>query len=212
VFTGQRESRRIVIKRRRLPGCRCVALGTRLREPQGDVVGIGRPIEIRPMTVNAVRRERCILIACMATIARDSNMSTGQRESGATVRKRRGLPHARRMARLAGVAECPSNVIRVRRLCKIRRMALIAPGVSELVVAIDMACLARSCYVCAAQCKPRRAVIERRRLPYIRGMTCLANVTETCRHVIRIRRSRKIRRVAHVTVGICQSVVPIDVA
>lgn len=59
------------------------------------------------------------------------------------------------------------------------------------------------------QRKLRRAVIKRGWLPDSRRMTCLAGVTEICRHMIGIRRNRKISRVASVAVGVNQFVIGI---
>jgi hypothetical protein len=55
----------------------------------------------------------------------------------------------------------------------------------------------------------RGTVIERRRLPDSRCVTCLASATEVSRHVIGIHRYCKIRRMTSVTVGINQSVIGI---
>jgi hypothetical protein len=57
----------------------------------------------------------------------------------------------------------------------------------------------------------RCAVIERCRLPHGGRVTILASMTESCCHVIWIRRFREIRRVARVTVTVHQFVIAIDV-
>ena len=71
-------------------------------------------------------------------------------------------------------------------------MTLVATRVRELVVTIDVTQLTRSRNMSPRQRELRRTVIERRRFPNIRRMTCLACVTESCRNVIWIRRRGKI--------------------
>jgi hypothetical protein len=187
-----------------------VALSTRLRETQSDVVGIGRSIIVCPMAVDAIRRQGCILIAGVAVGARDRKMSSRERESDRAVRERRRFPYARCMACLAGVAECAGDVIRICRRGKIRRMALIATRVGQLVVTINVTRLAQRCRVRARQCKFRRAMIEGRRPPQTRCVARLAGTAESAGDVIRICRRGKIRRMALVATRVGQLVVTVD--
>jgi hypothetical protein len=55
-------------------------------------------------------------------------------------------------------------------------------------------------------------MIEGRWFPYCGRMTRLAEMAEVSGGMIRIRGSLEIRRVALVTIGICQLVVPVRVA
>ena len=63
----------------------------------------------------------------------------------------------------------------------------------------------------ACQSELRRSVIEGRRLPHGRRMTCLAIVAESCCDVVRIRWFGEVRRVTRITVGVRQLIVAIDV-
>ena len=106
--------------------------------------------------------------------------------------ERRRLPRNRRVTGLTVLTEIACDVIRVRCSGKIRGMALIAARIDELVIAIDVARLTWRRYVRAGQCELCRTVIECRRFPNIRRVTCLASVTESCCHVVWIRGFREI--------------------
>ena len=66
--------------------------------------------------------------------------------------------------------------------------------------------------MCARQREFRGTVIEGGRFPDRRCMACLASMTESCRHVIGIRRNRKICGMARVAVRVRQFIVAVDVA
>lgn len=76
-----------------------------------------------------------------------------------------GGPHTRTMALRAVVGEQLRHVVRVCHPLKIRRMTLIAIRVYELIVPVDVACLALGRDVCTGERKVRRAVIESRWTP-----------------------------------------------
>ena len=58
------------------------------------------------------------------------------------------------------MTESCGHVIWITGFCEICRVAHIAVGVRQLVVAIDMTRLTQSCDVCAGKSELRRAVIE----------------------------------------------------
>ena len=124
--------------------------------------------------------------------------------------KGRWLPYGRTMTRLACMTEAWKNMYRTRRLGVVGLMALIAIGVCKLVVAIDVARLAWGGRVRAGQRELRRTVVECRWLPNRSRVACLANVAESTGYVIRIRRRRKICRMALVATRIGELVVTVD--
>ena len=128
----------------------------------------------------------------MAGLTGRRRMRAGERELRRTVIKRGGLPDSCHVARLTNVAEPTGNVIRICRGRKICRVTLVATRIGELIVAIDVARLAWRRCMCARQRELRRTVIKRRWLPHGRRVACLANVAQTCCHVIRICRRGKI--------------------
>jgi hypothetical protein len=96
----QRELRRAVIKRSRLPCCRRMALGTRLRIGQNLMIGIRCACEIGTVTVNAIHRECRELVVLVAVFALQRLMRTRQREFCDAMRERRRFPGGRRMTGL----------------------------------------------------------------------------------------------------------------
>ena len=66
--TCQREFRRAVVKRRRLPGRRCMAQNTILRKTTCLMVGIRRRREICAMAIHAIRRQCSKLVVGVALI------------------------------------------------------------------------------------------------------------------------------------------------
>lgn len=58
------------------------------------------------------------------------------------------------------MAEIPGNVVGIRRQLKFNSVALITVLIRQLIVAVDVARLAESCGVAAAQWKSSRVVIE----------------------------------------------------
>jgi hypothetical protein len=123
---------------------------------------------------------RQLIVAIGVTgLTRRGRMGAGQCKFGRAVIERGRQPGRRRMASLASVIQHPRNVIRVRRPSIICRMAWIAIGVDQLVVAVDVAQLTCCGRMCAGQNKSRRAVIERRWFPHRRRVARLANMTES---------------------------------
>jgi hypothetical protein len=103
-------------------------------------------------------------------------------------------------------------MVRIGRLSKIGSVTLVAVGVNQLIVAIDVTRLARCRDVSSCQGKLCRAMIECRRLPKSCRMTRLANMTESTGHVVRIRRRGKISRMTLVAARIRQLIVSVGVA
>ena len=66
-------------------------------------------------------------------------MRARQREAGVVVVEGRRLPYGRGVTPRAIMTEIRRDVVRVRRPVEVRRMALIAVRVDELIVAIRMA-------------------------------------------------------------------------
>ncbi len=138
MFAGQCKFRRIVIERRRLPCSRRVALRAGLRISSGLMVWIQSPGVICPVTIDAVHREPSILIVDMAIGAEHRAVCPCQLKTRGVVVKGRWFPDARCVTGLAEMAEIRRHVVRVRRSLKIRLMALIAVGVNQLVIIVDM--------------------------------------------------------------------------
>ena len=82
---------------------------------------------------------------------------------------------------------------RIRRTIVVRGMTLVATAVCKLVITVGVTCLARHARVRTRQREFGCAVVERRRLPRSRRVTRLAVLTEIACHVIRVRRSGKVR-------------------
>ena len=129
-------------------------------------------------------------------------MRACQSELRRSVIEGRRLPHGRRMTCLAIVAESCCDVVRIRWSSEVHRVTRITVGVRQLIVAIDVTCLTRSCSMSPRQSEFRRTVIERRRLPHVRRMARLAIVAESACGMVRIRRFREVRGVTRVAIGI----------
>jgi len=165
VLACQRELRRIVVECSRLPGRCCVTLETRLRKSKGGMIGIGCARVIRSVTVDAIRRERRVLIVRVAAVARNRPMRSRQREFRVVMGEYRRLPRRRGMAHLTQTTESPCGMIRVRRSVEIRHVTLVAIGIGELVIAIDVTRLALRRHMLARQRELGRAVVKRGRFP-----------------------------------------------
>jgi len=63
------------------------------------------------------------------------------------------------------MTEVASYMVRICRLLKLRRMALVTIRVMQLVVAVHMARLARCCNMSTSQREERRAMVECCRAP-----------------------------------------------
>jgi hypothetical protein len=100
---------------------------------------------------------------------------------------------------------------RCRRAGEVCAVTLYAVRVYQLIIAVGMARLAGLCGMSTGQREPRRAVIERGRLPcrrVVAGRTVLAEIT--C-DMVWVRRVLIVRLMALVTVREGQLVVAIDV-
>ena len=188
-----------------------MTLSTRLREGERNVVRVRRSIVVCPVTIDAIRRKRCILIARVADVARNCQVSSRERESDSAVRECRRFPYCRCVACPTSVTECTGDVIWICRNRKIRRMALVASGVRQLVVAIDVARLARCCYVGSREGKLCRTMVEGRRFPHIRRMARLAPMIQHSRNVVWIRWSGIICGMAWIAVGVHKLIVAVYV-
>ncbi len=80
VSTGQRERSIAVIERCRSPTVHRVTTETIVVEISGDVIRIGRAVEICQMTSKAVTRRSFELTVLVAIAAGDGSMSTQQRK------------------------------------------------------------------------------------------------------------------------------------
>jgi hypothetical protein len=80
MLSGQRESRRRVIERRRCPGDRRMARLAQMIELCGDVVRIRRLVEIRLVTSIAIGIDKLEIVAGMTGSARHCNVPSGEGE------------------------------------------------------------------------------------------------------------------------------------
>jgi len=87
VRIGQREANRVVVKGRRLPSARGVALLTILREASGDVIRIGRGLKILQVAGDAGGAGQTVVVVDVAIEADTRRVSVriGQREAKAGV-------------------------------------------------------------------------------------------------------------------------------
>jgi hypothetical protein len=91
-------------------------------------------------------------------------------------------------------------------------VTLVAIGIGEPVVAIDVARLALRRHMFARQRELRGAVTECRRLPSTCCVARLAPMIQKPRHVVGIRRPLVVRLMARITVSVHQLVVVADMA
>lgn len=99
MFTGvDSEILAVMIERRRQPGVQGMAGGAIVREIQRHMVGIRRPLEIRLMASKTIRGCTGIPVVHVALGACRGHMRAQQRETRATVIKRRRLPRRSRVA------------------------------------------------------------------------------------------------------------------
>jgi len=131
-----------MIECRRIPSCRRVALRTVVTEVAGHVIRIRRSVEVRRVTLVAVRIMQLIIAIHMAIDAGRRHMSTRQSKRRGRVIERRGLPHRCAVTLCAVMTEIVRHVIGIRRTLEICSVALIAIGVMELIIAIHMTGLA----------------------------------------------------------------------
>ena len=173
---------------------------------RGEAIGymrrIHRLIEILLMTLDTIAIHQLVVAIHMTGLAGLCSMRALQRELRRSVIKRRGLPSDIGMTLRAIVRELRRRVIGLKRGVEIRRVALPAIGVLQLVVAVHMAGLAGLGRMRALQRKLRRCVIKRRGLPSDIGMALRAIVRKLRRSVIGLHNPVEIRRVALPAIGV----------
>jgi hypothetical protein len=96
-----------------------VTLYTRLRIGQNLVIGIRCASEIGPVTVNAIRSERCELVVLVAVSALHRPVRTRQGKFCNAVRERGRFPGGRRVTGLTACLKLGCNMIRVGRRLKL---------------------------------------------------------------------------------------------
>ena len=126
--------------------------------------------------------------------------------------ERAGVPIRRRMADFALLWETGGDVVRIVGRLKILEMATDARGRAEVVVVVRMALRTQHASVRTSERESRLRVIKLCGLPGRGVVANLALLRETGRHVIRIRRSLKILKVARYACGRREVVVAIRVA
>jgi hypothetical protein len=173
---------------------------------------IGRTREIGSMTVDTICREACVLSIFVAVFACDCAMCSCEREFRRPMVKRGRQPDSSRMTSLTLVTETRKGVRRTRGLGIVRLMTLIAVRVGELVVAINVARLARCGEVRPRECKPGRPVIECRGEPTDGRMARLTPVIQESNDVIGIRRLPIVGLVAREAICVLQCIVVVHVA
>jgi hypothetical protein len=142
-----------------------VARLTALTEVAGNVIRIRGPLEIRGVTLVAIRVDELIVVVRMAGGTRGGNMRSRQCKLRCAMVERCGGPGRRGMTRLAYLAKAARSVIRVFCSLEIGGVALIAISVRKLVIAVRMACLAGNGTMSPCQRKFCGVVVKRRWLP-----------------------------------------------
>ena len=208
----QREAGVVVVEGRRLPYGRGVTPRTIMTEVPGDVVRVGCPVKVCRMALVTICIDQLIIAVRMARLALDGNVCACQREARGIVIECRRSPVRRGVALRAIMVEVPRDVVRVRRPVEVRRMALIAIGVHQLVVPVGVACRALHGNMRTCQREARSTMIERRRVPVGRRMTLRAIMVEVTRDMVRVRRPLEIGLMALIAIGIHQLVVAVGVA
>jgi len=203
---GQRESRRVVIEGRTLPGGRAVALLAGLRKSGLHVIRIGRAFEIGQValhtspageTVGATRAEGRV----MALRALQRSMRAGQGKSGRRVIEGRPVPVRGAVALFAGLREPGLHVIGIGRALEIGHVALDACRAAKAVGAARtergvMALRALQCGMRPRQRESCRRVIKRGPSPCRCAVALLASLREPRLYVIRSGGLLEIRQMA----------------
>lgn len=180
----QSEFRRAVIERRRLPRCRGMALRTSLGERGRLMIRIQRSRVVCLMAIDAVRREACVSIVGVTISAEYCAVCPCQLKTSSVVVEGRWSPDTRCVTRLAEMAEIRCRMIRIRRTLEVRLVTLVAVGIDQLVIVVDVARLARRRYVFSGQGEFRGVVVKRRRSPCGRRMALCTGFGKACRLVI----------------------------
>jgi hypothetical protein len=134
---------RVVIKRCRLPRRRRVTLDARLWIGECHVIRVRRAGEIGSMTIYAIRWKAGVLIVLVAIFARDGPVCPRQGKLRRPVIEGGRSPDSRGMTCLTLVTETRKHVRRTRRLGVVGLVTLVAIGVGQFVVAIDVARLTK---------------------------------------------------------------------
>lgn len=123
VRAGQRECGFGVIKGSRCPGRGGVTGVALLRDTSRGVVGIGGALIVLEMAGDASGRAQVEVAIRVALIALQGGVSAGQRETYSVVIESGRLPSRRRMALLASLWKSQCDVVRIRRLLVIGKVA-----------------------------------------------------------------------------------------
>lgn len=114
---------RVVVKGRGHPGVERVAGGAIMREIQGHMIRIRRPLKIELMAGKAVRGRARETVVEVALIALCRSVRAGQGKTRAVMIERRRLPDAGGMARRAILREIPRHVVGIGGALIVRLMA-----------------------------------------------------------------------------------------
>ena len=186
MLAGERELRRIVVERGRLPGDRRMTLGACLWISHRHVVRADSPCKVGLVAIDAGRREPRVLVVFVAVLASGRAMRTRQGELGCDMVECRRDPETRRVTGLALMTETRQCVRRARWLCIVSLMALVTVSIGQLVVAVKVARLTLGGSVFAGQGELGAAVVERRRFPGAGRMTRFASVIQHGGCVVRV--------------------------
>ena len=93
------------------------------RESRSGMIGISRAIVSRQVASHARGRTQCVVVVDVALIAGCSQVCAREREARLGVIERGRLPGDRRVTGFAGCRESGSDVVRIRCLVEIRKMA-----------------------------------------------------------------------------------------
>ena len=138
--TGQRERRGRVIECGRLPTGRTMTLRTGMTELVGDMVGVGRAVEVGLMTGKTLTGRAGVLTVHMTLRTRDTHMRARQLEPGQAVIKARRLPARGCMALRATMTEVRRHMIGVGRAVEVGLMTgKTLTGRAPVIRSVDMA-------------------------------------------------------------------------
>jgi len=183
----QRECRRIVVDRRRLPRARRVADDAVRRDARGRMRRLRRGVERRLVAGETIERRAGVGAVHVTRGTANRHVRPGQRERRGIVVQRRRLPGIRRMALATGGREV--GVRRVDRglgFFQVTGRAFRRQRVLEREIRVTAGTLRR--LVRTGQRKPRQGVIEIPRSPRERRMTLGTIHRETGRHMVRVAR------------------------
>jgi hypothetical protein len=114
-----------------------------MAEVARHVVRVIRTIEVCRMTLIAVYIHQLVVSVNMTGLALHSDMGPGQREPRCIMIERRVGPVRRGVTLGTIVVKVPGHMVRVRRLLELRRMALVAIRVLQLVIPVHVTLLTR---------------------------------------------------------------------